>query len=51
MRICSFCGGRGTTVRAGRLVLCAACLEALCAVSPQDKRYIWFERAVRRRLF
>ena len=51
MRVCSFCGGRGATVRAGRLALCAECLEALCAASPREKRYAWFERAVRRRLF
>ena len=51
MRICSFCKGRFPVVRAGGLALCAACVEALCAASPEEKRYAWFERAVRRSLF
>ena len=51
MRICSFCKGARPVLRAGRLTLCAACLEALCAASPEEKRYLWFQRAVKRGLF
>ncbi len=48
MRCCSFCGRRGPQLVAGRLALCAACRDALCAVSPADPRYAWFVSAVRR---
>ena len=51
MSVCSFCHGRAAVLRAGRLALCPACLEALCAASPEEKRYAWFQRAVRRELF
>ena len=48
---CSFCGSRAPILRADRLALCPACLRALCAASPGEKRYAWFERAVKRGLF
>ncbi len=49
MSVCSFCGCQNTVLRASRLALCAACRDALCAVSPSDPRYIWFVSALRPR--
>ena len=50
MEMCAFCGRRFPAAD-GRLALCGACMEALCALPVQDRRYLWFERAVKRRLF
>ncbi|MBR3505362.1 MAG: hypothetical protein IKO07_14125 [Clostridia bacterium] len=48
---CSFCKSRFPVLRAGGLALCAACVQALCGASPAERRYAWFERAVKRGLF
>ena len=49
MNICSFCAAP-----AGRsffLPLCADCRAQLAALSPEDARYFWYVRAVKRALF
>ena len=44
---CVFCADLSA---AGGFCLCARCRDQLCALRPEDPRYFWYARAVRRAL-
>ena len=46
----AFCAERNVELSAGGLCLCARCRDHLCALRPEDPRYFWYARAVRRAL-
>jgi hypothetical protein len=35
----------------GRFALCGRCREQIAALKPEDQRYFWYVRAVRRAVF
>ena len=47
---CAFCAEGNVELSAGGLCLCALCRDQLCALCPEDPRYFWYARAVRRAL-
>jgi len=49
MKACSFC--MAPAGRSAFLPLCAQCRAQLAALSPEDGRYFWYVRAVKRALF
>lgn len=50
MSKCAFCAEKRVEISAGGLGLCARCRDQLCALRPEDPRYFWYARAVRRAL-
>ena len=48
MMNCPICGKK---VPGGGFALCSVCREQISALRPEDRRYLWYARAVRRALF
>ena len=48
MMNCPICGKK---VPGGGFALCSICREQISALRPEDRRYLWYARAVRRALF
>ena len=50
MSKCAFCADSGAAGQTAGFYLCARCRDQLCALRPEDPRYFWYARAVRRAL-
>lgn len=48
MGICMLCAREDKGIRTGSMALCARCHKQVCALRPEEGRYLWYMRAVRR---